>query len=344
MKDQDSTKCLRLVFAGNIMQHISQITSAEVDNGYDYTSCFRYIKSQIEYADIVVGTFETTLAGPPYTGYPRFGCPDDFLRDCKTAGFNVMLTASNHTCDRGKRGVVRTIKMMDSLKIGHLGSYVDIASRNETYPYILEKNGFRLVFLNYTYGTNNISVKAPNVVNLIDIVQIEKDIEIAQSNNPDCIIAFMHWGEEYNLMPNCEQKELAGWLFEKGVTHVIGSHPHVVQPMEIRTDQIGDKHVLVYSLGNFISNQSLPNTYGGMLVHLELEKNNTSKLKDCHYSLFFVTRPEMSGHKTHRVYNINTPESILNSAEIELRNSFLNTARPLFAKYNKNVSENYIET
>ena len=336
---KDTTKHLTLVFAGDLMQHLPQITTAKVGNEYDYTECFEYIKPQIEYADIAVGNFETTLAGPPYTGYPCFGAPDDFLRDCKATGFDVFLTANNHSCDKGKRGIERTIQMMDSMKVKHLGSYVNLASRNKTYPFVLEKNGFRLVFLNYTYGTNGIPVKVPNIVNLIDTVQIAKDIAAAKSKKPDCIIAFMHWGDEYQLVQNKKQEELANWLFEKGVTHIIGGHPHVVQPMEIRTDADGNKHVLVYSLGNFVSNMTKPSTIGGMLVHMELEKDSTTRVANCNYSLYFVTRPAISGNKTHRIYDVCTPDSVLNPAEINLRESFLNIARPIFKEHNKNVSE-----
>lgn len=336
---KDTTKYLTMVFAGDLMQHMPQINSARVKGGYDYTECFRYIKSQIEYADVAVGNFETTLAGPPYSSYPKFCTPDDFLRDVKATGFDILLSANNHVCDKGRLGVDRTIQMMDSLHIPHLGSYVDAEAREKQYPFLLEKNGFRIVFLNYTYGTNGMPVIAPNVINLIDKEVIAKDIERSKQMNPDAIIAFMHWGEEYFSLPVQSQKDMADWLFEQGVTHIIGSHPHVPEPIEMRTDDKGGKHVLAYSLGNFVSNQSRENTYGGMLVHLKLEKDSTTRVNNCDYSLYFVTRPVMSGHKSHRVYDINTPDTVLSSGERRLRDSFLKSNRPLFEKYNVGIKE-----
>lgn len=335
---RDTTKRLSLVFAGDLMQHGPQISAAQVSDGYDYTECFQYIRQQIEYADIAVGNFETTLAGPPYTGYPCFCAPDEFLRDVKAAGFDVMLTANNHCCDKGPKGIERTIAMMDSLGMPHLGTYVSPESRERQYPLLVEKNGIRLVLLNYTYGTNGNSAKG-SVVNRIKRETIAADIVKAKQMNPDAIIACMHWGEEYHLTPNKEQRELADWLFSQGVDHIIGGHPHVVQPMEIRTDAQGEKHALAYSLGNFVSNQFKDYTVGGMLVHMELVKDSTTHLANCDYSLYYVTRPNNSGHKTHRVYHIDTPDSVLSSSEKSLRDKFATGVRKLFSEHNKGVAE-----
>lgn len=331
---------LSLLFAGDLMQHGPQIKGAlQADGTYDYTECFRFMKQEISEADVAIVNFETTLAEKPYTGYPTFSAPDEFLRDCKKAGFDIMLTANNHSCDKGKKGIERTIMMMDSLHVPHLGSYVDEAARKEQYPFLLEKNGFRIVLLNYTYGTNGIPVPKPNIINTIDTLQIRKDIRAAKAMNPDAIIAFMHWGVEYTLKPVATQVTLADWLLRQGVTHVIGGHPHVVEPIEVREDANGDKHVVAYSLGNFVSNQSQEHTYGGMLVKMELEKDTTVRMTDCNYSLYFVTRPVMSGHKQHRVYPVSIPDSLISPAEARLRDTFVNSIRPFFEKNNKNVHE-----
>ena len=331
---------ISLLFAGDLMQHDPQIQGALQDNGeYDYTECFRYMTSEISEADVAIANFETTLAGKPYAGYPSFCAPDAFLRDCKKAGFDIMLTANNHVCDRGQKGIERTIFMMDSLGIRHLGSYDNADQRKKQYPFLLEKDGFRIVLLNYTYGTNGIPVPKPNIINIIDTAQIAVDIKSAKAMNPDAIIAFMHWGTEYTINPISGQEILADWLFKKGVTHVIGGHPHVVEPIEIREDTNWEKHVLAYSLGNFVSNQSNEYTYGGMLVKMELEKDSVTRMKDCNYSLFFVTRPAMSGHKQHRVYPVSIPDSLITPAEAKLKYTFVNSIRPFFEKKNKNINE-----
>ena len=119
----DSTYHITLLFAGDLMQHSQQIQMGrKADGTYDYSLCFKYMKEEIERADVAIANFETTLGGAPYTGYPQFCSPDQFLIDSHDAGFDIMLTANNHVCDRYSKGIERTIAMMDSLKVPHLGS------------------------------------------------------------------------------------------------------------------------------------------------------------------------------------------------------------------------------
>lgn len=338
----DSTQRISLLFAGDLMQHQSQIDGArQADGTYNYEECFRYIKPFITEADVAVANFEVTLAGPPYAGYPRFCAPDEYLTWSVDCGFDVFLTANNHSCDTGAKGLERTIDVMDLKGLPHLGTYKDSSSREREYPLVYEKNGFRFVFLNYTYGTNGIKVPSPYVVNGFDRAQMSADIAKAKSLHPDCIIAFIHWGIEYVLHQNAAQEEMAAWLLEQGVDHVIGGHPHVVQPVEMRTDAQGDKHLVCYSLGNFVSNITRPNTDGGMFVRMTLEKSPQGKVSvtDSDYSLFWVTRPPVSGHKQHRVYPISVPDSSLNAQERQLKAAFIKGARDAFAAGNKNIKE-----
>lgn len=265
---------ITLLFAGDLMQHKEQISAARtLDGHYDYSPCFKLVKTQISSADLAIANLEVTLGGKPYTGYPAFSAPDEYLAAIKEAGFDVLLTANNHCLDRRQKGLQRTIMMLDSLHIPHLGTYKDEQQRQEHYPLLICKKGFRIALLNYTFGTNGIKVTPPNVVNYIDRKTISEDIRKAQSWHPDVLIACMHWGIEYQSLPSREQRELAHWMIQQGVTHIIGSHPHVVQPLEMETDSIdGTQHIIVYSLGNFISNMSKINTDGGLLFTLELEK------------------------------------------------------------------------
>src|SRR5690606_35570161 len=139
--------------------------------------------------------------------------------------------------DRGRQGIERTIRVLDSLGIPHTGTFPDGVSRLTEYPLILIQNGFTLALLNYTYGTNGIPVPKPGMVNLIDTAQIRKDINKAKQIRPDAIIAFMHWGDEYQSLPNRRQRQLAEFCFQQGADLVIGSHPHVLQPMEWRKEK-----------------------------------------------------------------------------------------------------------
>lgn len=254
------------------MQHQAQINAARTPDGkYDYSPCFSLVKEQISRADIAVGNLEVTLGGEPYRGYPAFSAPDEYLQAIKDAGFDVLLTANNHCLDRGKEGLERTIAQMDSLSIPHAGTYRNMEERRQRYPLFIRKKGFCIAILNYTYGTNGLKAASPNIVNYIDKETILEDIRSARAVQPDAIIACMHWGEEYHSLPDRGQRELADWLLEQGVTHIIGAHPHVIQPMELR--EAGNRqHVVVYSLGNFISNMSAANTDGGLIFTLELEK------------------------------------------------------------------------
>lgn len=338
----DSTHTITLLFAGDLMQHQSQIDCAErKDGSYDYEECFRYIRDDISEADLAIANFEVTLGGAPYSGYPRFCTPDEFLDASMQCGFDVLLTANNHSCDTGAKGIGRTIDIMDQKRVPHLGTYKDQAERDARYPFFIERNGFKLAFLNYTYGTNGLKVPEPYIVNNFDRDQMAKDIAAAKAQHPDVIIAFMHWGVEYVLEQNRHQEELAEWLLSQGVDHVVGDHPHVVQPAEVRTDSLGRKHLVCYSLGNFVSNITRPNTDGGMFVRLMLEKSPEGKVSvtGSDYSLFWVTRPRVSGHSQHRVYPISIPDSLLNSREIKQRNTFIEGARGTFEKYNRNISE-----
>lgn len=331
---------LTLLFVGDLMQHQAQIDAARTTSGYDYSDCFLRVKDEIEKADLAIGNLEVTLAGKPYRGYPQFSAPDAYLEAIREAGFDVLLTANNHCLDRRKKGLERTVLLLDSLEIPHAGTYVNKEERAQHYPLLIEKNGFRIVLLNYTYGTNGIPVDTPNVVNYIDRAVIEEDIAKARAMRPDVLIACMHWGIEYKSLPEKADKQLATWLLEKGVDHVIGSHPHVVQPMEVVCDSVGEKHLVVYSLGNYLSNMSKRATDGGLMVRLTLEKTDHKvRLTDCAYSLVWVSRPVLSGKKNFQLYPAGISPDSLNVLEKSKLNLFLKDSRTLFNTYNKGISE-----
>lgn len=205
--DSLQTDTLSLLFAGDLMQHQGQINAARTaTGGYDYSSYFEYVKDEIQSADFAIANLEVTLGGKPYKGYPAFSAPDEYLTAIHNAGFNVLITANNHSLDRGRKGLERTIQLIDSLKIPHAGTYLNAEERENKYPLLLEKKGFRIAILNYTYGTNGIPVTPPNIVNYTDTTIISKDIEASKTMNPDAIIACMHWGIEYQSLPDKEQK------------------------------------------------------------------------------------------------------------------------------------------
>ena len=333
-----------LLFGGDLMQHEPQIKAARTASGqYDYTGVFDYMAPAIKKADIAIANFEVTLGGPPYKGYPQFCAPDEYLQAAIDCGFDVLTTCNNHSVDTRGRGIDRTITMMDSLGVRHLGTYRNQQERDRLYPFIIEHDSIRICLLNYTYGTNGIPVPQPYIVNLIDTTVIARDIAKAKAMNPDVIIAIPHWGDEYVLLPNKGQRELAAWLFAKGVDHIVGGHPHVVEPIEVRGEG-QDKHLLAYSLGNFVSNQSRPNTDGGTMVRMTLVKENGKTwLEDCGYNLYWVSRPVTSGKRNYRVLPASYPDDSLNAMERTKRATYLKNTRDLFSKHNKGIEEYMVE-
>lgn len=326
---------LSLLIAGDLMQHMPQIKSAKQSDGsYDYEECFAGIKAEVERADIAIANFETTLAGQPYSGYPQFSAPDDFLSAVQSAGFDIMLTANNHCVDTRRKGLERTLTMMDSLGMAHLGTYRTLDERERTYPYLIEKNGLRIVLLNFTYDTNGIPVPQPCHVNLMDTLEIAADLDKARQMKPDAIIALPHWGIEYQTLPSKEQREMAAWLLSHGVDHIIGGHPHVAQPLELRND---GRNLVAWSMGNLVSNQSKPNTYGGYMVRLDITKSSLqTTLSDCYYTLYWVSRPPDNGYRhTYRILPIDYPDSLLTTTEKTLRSAIRQNMRQLLKEHGK---------
>jgi hypothetical protein len=342
---QDTTR-LSLLFLGDIMQHDSQINDAwdPIAKKYDYNPCFKYVKPYTQSVDLAIGNLELTLAGPPYKGYPQFSAPDELLFALKAMGMDVLVTANNHCVDTGKKGLERTVMMLDSLGIPHTGTFVDEVSKLNEHPLIVEKNGFKLALLNYTYGTNGLPVTAPNIVNRIDTAEIRLDLIRAKSLRPDAIIVFTHWGSEYQSLPNVWQKTVTEHCFKLGAQLVIGAHPHVLQPMEWRRQK---NQLIAYSLGNFVSGQRKRYTDGGSMIALDLEKvsfggdSSMTTISNPNYILEWVYR---EGGKNYfvlpaPVVERDTTGIIREQTAKDAFDVFVTDSRALFGKHNKNILE-----
>ena len=168
---------------------------------------------------------------------------------------------------------------------------------------MIELKGMKIAFLCATYGTNGIATTPPNVVNSLSRDELSADIRRARAMKPDAIIAFVHWGNEYQRYPNAEQQSLARWLIAQGVDHVIGSHPHVVQPIEfVPYDEFPTQHAIVYSLGNFVSNMSIAHGDVGMCVELTLEKIGTAtRLRSIDHDFVWTERAALSAMGDFRI-------------------------------------------
>ncbi|MCL2726778.1 MAG: CapA family protein [Bacteroidales bacterium] len=313
------TDTISLIFLGDIMMHGSQLISAKTENGYNYLHCFEPIAPRLKGASLSMANIETTFAGPPYTGYPIFSSPDILVDHLKESGFGLLFTANNHICDLGKKGLERSLNLFDSIGVLHTGTFRSLEERNQRYPLLVNLNGIRIAILNYSYGTNGFTVPSPFIVNLIDTTLIAADILRAQRRVPDFIIAYMHWGQEYQLRPNARQEILTNFMIDKGVDIVIGAHPHVPQGMEVRHHAHGEiKNVIVYSLGNVISNQPFPHTQIGLLAEIKLIKNGLYKAITSFDWEWIVTEPrrEPGGRK---FYVLPLDQSTQSSASITIQ-------------------------
>jgi len=343
---------LRLLFAGDAMQHQSQIKTAYRKGEYDYSSYFQYVKDEISRADLAIVNLEGPLGGKPYKGYPQFSMPDAFAGALKEAGFSIFLTANNHAADCYSKGINRTIDALDSLEVYHTGTFKNATERDRFYPLVVEKKGIRMAFLNYTYDTNGITPEVPCIVNTIDTAIIKEDIRKAFRMNPDFVIAVLHWGQEYKLNPNQSQDELVRFLIQQGVDIIIGSHPHVVQPSQCFTDPFSKrKHLIVYSLGNFVSGMSAVNTDGGQMISVVLKKEEgITRIDSCGALLFYVQHKKVSDTIDFTLIPVTWAEKSdsptpyahrieLDHSDYEKMMRFANNARNLFLQYNIGVSE-----
>jgi poly-gamma-glutamate synthesis protein (capsule biosynthesis protein) len=286
---KEEVKNIIITSVGDIMMHDSQIRSGSLGNGkYDYSIMFKSIKPYIEKADFALGNLETTLAGSDkkYTGYPMFNAPEVLAKNLKDAGFDMVTTANNHSLDRKFYGVVKTIENLDKVGLLHTGTY---KTREDSESiFIKDINGVKVAFLTYTYATNGITVPEKFAVNLINMSKISDDIKKAKSLKVDMIIASMHFGIEYKTTQNKTQEDLVNFLFKNGVDVVLGSHPHVLQPMTFKKvkDVYGDEkdRFVIYSQGNIVANMPQRYKNSGVIINLNIRKDkNGTALEKVEY-------------------------------------------------------------
>lgn len=267
VEQPDLATKVTLSFSGDIIQHRPQMTAAQTANGsYDFSGNFAHIDTVWRSVDFAIVNYETTVSvNGKHTGFPLFSAPDDVAKHLYNSGVRYLGLANNHCCDKGMAGIKKSLASFDSIGFRHTGLYADSAS--STTILMLNKGIFRIALLNYTYSTNGIPIPRGARVNLIDTVKMLRDITRARADSAAThVVAFMHWGVEYQRKANAAQKQIGLWLRHNGVDVVVGSHPHVVQ-------QIDTVNRIVYSLGNFISNQQDRYTDSGITVKLTFERS-----------------------------------------------------------------------
>lgn len=252
---------LSLIMVGDALLHSSLYRDGYQNGTYDFTSQLELIKPEIQKHDLAFYNQESILGGTSIglSDYPNFNSPQEFGDAMIDAGFNLVSLANNHTMDRGVTAIQNSCDYWKTKDVLTAGSYCSAEDAEEIK--IKEKNGIKYTMLAYTYGTNGITVPSdkPYLVNLYSDELAKADIEKVR-DKVDLLIVSMHWGTEYRSEPTDEQKREAEYLSNLGVDIIIGTHPHVIEPITYINDTL-----VIYSLGNFISAQSTNNDYNTMV-------------------------------------------------------------------------------
>lgn len=255
-------KEVSLIMVGDILLHTPVAESGvQKDGSYNFDAIFSNVKDDIEAADLALVNEEVIIGGEELgvSGYPSFNAPYELGDALVDAGFDVVLHATNHTLDQGKKGVKNCLSFWKNEypKIAVLGiNESQDAQDNQIYVY--EQDGIRIAILNYTYGTNGIALPAdmPYAVNLLEEEKVTADLAKAKEL-ADFVVVCPHWGTEYQLIPDAMQEYWTKLFLENGVDLVIGTHPHVIEPVEWidREDSTGERDgmLVYYSLGNFVN-------------------------------------------------------------------------------------------
>ncbi len=260
---------ISLMMIGDMLVHEGVYKSGlQSDGTYNFDHLFKQILPDIQAADISIVNQETILGGTELglSGYPTFNSPYEIGDAIVNAGFNTVLHATNHTIDKGLKGFNNCINYWKTNhpEIAVLGINENEEEYNTIYVY--EKDDFKIALLNYTYGTNGIPIPKDNpyCVNLLDEDKIRTDVAKAKEL-ADLVVVCPHWGTEYVYEPDSWQQKWTSLFLELGVDVVIGTHPHVIEPVEIKTREDGHQMLVYYSLGNFVSNQDhSPRMLGAM--------------------------------------------------------------------------------
>jgi poly-gamma-glutamate capsule biosynthesis protein CapA/YwtB (metallophosphatase superfamily) len=352
--ESDSVR-ITIAFAGDVLMHIPIVNSARLSDGtYDFNPIFEYIAPYLKYPDLTVINLETRLAGEErgFSGYPCFNSPESLANALLNAGVDVAACANNHCMDRGISGLYATLDNLDKAGLPHIGNYRSANERNT--PFVIDVKGIKIALLNYTYCTNGIPVPkdATYAVNLVDERTIIADTDAAMKAKSDLQIVFLHNGEEYQREPNSEQINLAEELVDSGVDAVIATHAHVVQPIDIAsvertlpgTDRtVVENRPIVYSMGNFLSDQRQRYRDSGIIVFLTIEKDKTgANVTGIEYLPVYVRKCYSGTGRTYQVLPVHPDiklniEPPLTNSDIERMEDIWNELTTHIDMYGKGV-------
>ena len=283
---------IHLIMVGDILLHTPVEKSAKREDGtYSYDAIFAETKATISAADLALVNQEVILGGTELgiSGYPAFNAPYEVGDDLVEAGFDVICHATNHALDKGKKGVTNCL---DFWETNHPEIQILGLHDNPDDPlYIYEKDGMKIAFLNYTYSTNGVALPEdmPYAVDMLNQKKVTADIQYAESV-ADFTVVCPHWGTEYRLTPDSYQEKWTKIFLENGVDLVLGTHPHVIEPIELREDDAGHSMLVYYSLGNFVnwtssSGDGISNRMVGGMADVTLERNEEGNVTISNYGI-----------------------------------------------------------
>ena len=256
-ENQSDSNLVSIVMVGDILLHNGVVESAVREDGtYDFRPIFSEVKDEIMEADLALVNQEVIIGGQELgiTGYPSFNAPYEIADALYDTGFDVVCHATNHALDRGKKGIINTLDNWKNYDgIVPIGIYDSEDAFSDIC--IQEVNGIKIAILNYTYGTNGIAIPAdmPYAVNTLNEDKVTADIRLAESE-ADITICCPHWGTEYNINVDSYQEKWTEIMYDNGVDIVIGTHPHVIEPVTmVKKDDSNHEMLVYYSLGNFVN-------------------------------------------------------------------------------------------
>lgn len=306
------TRTATISAIGDVLIHGTVYKDAQTENGYDFTPMFEKVQPFLSQSDITIANSESIIGGSEIgvSTYPSFNSPYEVADAMKNAGIDIVSMANNHTLDRGVKAIENAVTYWHSIGIKHSGAYLSAAQQKEITT--ITKNDITFSFLSFTYGTNGILTPAGKdyLVKRIDKNEIREDLADAKAVS-DVVVLSLHFGLEYEAMPNTEQIDLAQFSADNGADIIIGHHPHVLQPAEWLDTTDGRKAFVVYSLGNFLSGQNVQERKIGGIVHLDVEKTEnvdgpTISIKNPAFTPTFVRNTNERDFEVDLLKNVDT--------------------------------------
>lgn len=263
-----------IVYYGNVRE--AAAVALPGGRQYNFAPTYTFVADMIKNADISFINQETLMCGDgwEFSYYPMFNGPQDMGLDLVDLGYDVIGMANNHMLDKGGEGLEATIAFWKKQNVLMIGGYMGEADYTHR---ILERDGVKIAFLSYTYGTNGLSLYPgfEVVIPYLDEATVERQVKAARAE-ADLVIVSVHWGEEGQFNPTEEQKKYAQIMNEAGADVILGHHPHVIEPVEWLTASDGRRTLCVYSLGNFIGEQAYDYNMVGGMISFDIVKKGAS--------------------------------------------------------------------